>query len=92
VSRQLARDRIGQRAVLSFLLAAVAPLTVAAGPITSAYAVTGLTGIPAAFIVIPVVDPRPPGATAGQPPMARHLKYAPADTSGQQIKDAKDRG
>jgi hypothetical protein len=39
-------------AVLFFVLAGVAPLTVAAGVIPTAYAATGLTGIPAAFIVV----------------------------------------
>ena len=55
VSRALARDRLGVPAVLAFILAGVAPLTVAAGLIPTAYGVTGLTGIPAAFLVIAVV-------------------------------------
>jgi len=55
VSRALARDRLGVPAVLFFVLAGVAPLTVAAGFIPSAYATTGLTGIPAAFLVIAVI-------------------------------------
>jgi amino acid transporter len=55
VSRALARDRLGVPAVLFFVLAGVAPLTVAAGVIPSAYATTGLTGIPAAFLVIAVI-------------------------------------
>jgi amino acid transporter len=55
MSRALARDRLGVPAVLFFVLAGVAPLTVAAGVIPSAYATTGLTGIPAAFIVIAVI-------------------------------------
>jgi Transposase DDE domain group 1 len=38
------------------------------------------------------VEPRPPGATAGQPGTARHQKQRPADASGQPIRDAKDRG
>jgi amino acid transporter len=42
-------------AVLAFILAGVAPLTVAAGLIPTAYGVTGLTGIPAAFIGVAVV-------------------------------------
>jgi amino acid transporter len=50
----LARDRLGIPAVLAFILAGVAPLTVAAGVIPSAYATTGLTGIPAAFIAVAV--------------------------------------
>jgi amino acid transporter len=55
VSRALATDRLGVPAVLFFVLAGVAPLTVAAGVIPTAYATTGLTGIPAAFVVIAVI-------------------------------------
>src|SRR5579859_8030650 len=55
VSRALARDRLGVPAVLFFVLAGVAPLTVAAGVIPTAYATTGLTGIPAAFLVVAVI-------------------------------------
>src|SRR6266704_86181 len=55
VSRALARDRLGVPAVLFFVLAGVAPLTVAAGVIPSAYATTGLTGIPAAFWLVAVI-------------------------------------
>ena len=55
ISRALARDRLGVPSVLFFVLAGVAPLTVAAGVIPSAYATTGLTGIPAAFLVIAVI-------------------------------------
>jgi amino acid transporter len=55
VSRALAADRLGVPAVLFFVLAGVAPLTVAAGVIPTAYATTGLTGIPAAFIVVAVL-------------------------------------
>src|SRR6266852_1564239 len=55
VSQALARDRLGVPAVLFFVLAGVAPLTVAAGVIPTAYATTGLTGIPAAFLVIAVI-------------------------------------
>jgi len=46
VSRALARDRLGVPAVLFFVMAGVAPLTVAAGVIPTAYQTTGLTGIP----------------------------------------------
>jgi amino acid transporter len=55
VGRALARDRLGVPSVLFFLLSGIAPLTVAAGVITSAYATTGLTAIPAAFVVVAVV-------------------------------------
>ena len=55
VSRALARDRLGVPAVLFFVLAGVAPLTVAAGVIPTAYQTTGLTGIPAAFLAVAVI-------------------------------------
>ncbi|HEV2374305.1 MAG TPA: amino acid permease, partial [Streptosporangiaceae bacterium] len=55
VSRALARDRLGVPAVLFFVMAGVAPLTVAAGVIPSAYQTTGLTAIPAAFLVVGVI-------------------------------------
>jgi amino acid transporter len=75
VSRALARDRLGVPAVLFFVLAGVAPLTVAAGVIPSAYATTGLTAIPAAFIVVAVIlAVFAPGYVA----MARHITHAGA--------------
>jgi amino acid transporter len=55
MSRALAADRLGVPAVLAFILAGVAPLTVAAGLIPTAYGVTGLTGIPAGFLLIAVI-------------------------------------
>jgi hypothetical protein len=55
VSRALARDRLGIIAVLLFVSASVAPLTVAAGLIPAAYATTGLTGLPAAFVAVGVI-------------------------------------
>jgi amino acid transporter len=55
VSRALARDKLGMFAVLAFILASIAPMTVAAGVIPTAYAVTGLTGIPVAFLAVAVV-------------------------------------
>ena len=55
MSRALARDRLGVPEVLFFVLVGVAPLTVAAGVIPTAYQTTGLTGLPAAFIAIAVI-------------------------------------
>jgi amino acid transporter len=55
VASTLARDRLGIPSVLSFILAGVAPLTVAAGLIPVAYATTGLTGIPAGFLAVAVL-------------------------------------
>jgi hypothetical protein len=57
------------------VLAGVAPLTVAAGVIPTAYATTGLTGIPAAFVVVAVIL----GVFAeGYVAMARHVTNAGA--------------
>ncbi len=55
VSRALAKDKLGVSAVLYFVLAGVAPLTVAAGVIPTAYQTTGLTAIPAAFLAVAVI-------------------------------------
>jgi amino acid transporter len=75
LSRALARDRLGVPAVLFFVLAGVAPLTVAAGVIPTAYATTGLTGIPAAFLVVAVIL----GIFAtGYVAMTRHIQNAGA--------------
>jgi amino acid transporter len=75
MSRALARDRLGIPAVLAFILAGVAPLTVSAGVIPSAYATTGLTGIPAAFLVIAVTLAL---FATGYMAMARHITNAGA--------------
>jgi amino acid transporter len=75
MSRALARDRLGIPAVLAFILAGVAPLTVAAGVIPSAYATTRLTGIPAAFLVIAVTLAL---FATGYMAMARHITNAGA--------------
>ena len=75
VSRALARDKLGVPAVLFFMMAGIAPLTVAAGVIPSAYATTGLTGIPAAFLVVALVlGLFVPGYVA----MSRHITNAGA--------------
>jgi amino acid transporter len=75
VSRALAQDRLGFPAVLFFVLAGVAPLTVAAGVIPTAYATTGLTGIPAAFLVIAVILAL---FATGYVAMTRHVRNAGA--------------
>jgi amino acid transporter len=61
--------------VLFFVLAGVAPLTVAAGVIPTAYATTGLTGIPAAFLVVAVILAF---FATGYVAMARHIRHAGA--------------
>jgi amino acid transporter len=75
MSRALARDRLGIPSVLAFILAGVAPLTVVAGVIPSAYATTGLIGIPAAFLVIAVTLAL---FATGYMAMARHITNAGA--------------
>ena len=75
VSRALARDRLGVPAVLFFVLAGVAPLTVAAGVIPTAYATTGLTGIPAAFLLVAVILAM---WATGYVAMTRHITNAGA--------------
>ena len=71
----LAEDRLGVPAVLFFTLSAVAPLTVCAGVFPTAYAVTGLTSIPAATIVVAVIL----GVfSVGYVAMARHIVNAGA--------------
>jgi amino acid transporter len=75
VSKALARDRVGVPAVWSFIMSGIAPLTVAAGVITSAYATTGLTGVAFAFIVMALVlGLFVPGYIA----MSRHITNAGA--------------
>src|SRR5260370_16372816 len=55
VSAALAKDRLGVFSVIYFALSGVAPLTVVAGVVTTAYAVTGLTSVPAAFYLVAAV-------------------------------------
>lgn len=75
MSRALARDRVGVPSVWSFIMSGIAPLTVAAGVITSAYATTGLTGIAFAFIAMALVlGVFVPGYVA----MSRHITNAGA--------------
>jgi amino acid transporter len=75
VSAALARDRLGIPAVVFFVLAGVAPLTVAAGVVPTAFAVTGQTGVPAGFLIVAAVL----GVfSAGYVAMARHISNAGA--------------
>lgn len=75
VARSLARERLGVSTVLFFVLAGVAPLTVAAGVIPSAYQATGLTGIPIAFLAIAVILAI---FAVGYVAMSRHIQNAGA--------------
>jgi amino acid transporter len=73
VAAALAADRVGVPSVLSFVLSGVAPATVVAGVVTSLFAVTGLTAIPAAFVVVAAVLAV---FAVGYVAMARHLRNA----------------
>jgi amino acid transporter len=55
VAMALAQNRLGAPAILYFVMSAAAPLTVVAGLITTGYAVTGVTGLPLAFLIVAVV-------------------------------------
>jgi amino acid transporter len=75
VSRSLADGRLGVLAVMGFVLTAAAPATVVAGVVTTGYAVTGITGIPLAFLVVGAVLGL---FSVGYVAMARHLPNAGA--------------
>lgn len=75
VSVALAEDRLGVPSVIFFVMSAATPLTVAAGVVTTGFAVTGLIGIPLAFIVIGVVLAV---FSVGYVAMARHVVNAGA--------------
>jgi amino acid transporter len=55
ITSALAANKLDLRAVLSVVLGATAPLTVAAGVVATAFAVTGLVNLPAGFIVVGLV-------------------------------------
>lgn len=55
MSAALAQDRLGVPAVMFFILAGVAPLTVTEGVVPAAFAATGLTSVPAAFLLVAAV-------------------------------------
>lgn len=75
VSRTLAADRLGVSAVVYFVMSAATPLTVVAGVVTTGYAVTGITGLPVAFVVIGAVLTL---FCVGYVSMARHVANAGA--------------
>lgn len=55
VSSALAADRLGVPSVLFFVMSAATPLTVVAGVVTTGFAITGLIGIPFAFVVVALI-------------------------------------
>lgn len=63
-------------AVLASILASIAPMTVCAGVMPTAYAVTGLTGIPVAFIAVAVILAL---FCVGYVAMSRRIRNAGAD-------------
>jgi amino acid transporter len=75
VSVALAEDRLGLPPVLFFIMSAAAPLTVIIGVIPTAYAITGVVGIPVAFIAIGIVLAI---FAVGYVAMARHISNAGA--------------
>jgi amino acid transporter len=75
IAGSLATDRLGVAAVLFFVMAAAAPLTVVAGIVTIAYAVTGDVGLAAAFVVVGLVLLV---FSVGYVTMSRHLPHAGA--------------
>lgn len=75
IAGALAADRLGVPAVIYFVLSAAAPLTVVAGVVTTAYAVTGITGLPIAFLAVGAVLAL---FSVGYVTMARHVVNAGA--------------
>ncbi|GIG59162.1 amino acid permease [Longispora fulva] len=75
VSQALASSRLGVPAVVFFVLSAAAPLTVVGGVITTGYAVTGITGLPLAFLAVAAVLVL---FSVGYVAMARHVSNAGA--------------
>ncbi len=75
ITGALAADRLGVPAVVYFVLSAAAPLTVVAGVVTTGYAVTGITGLPIAFLAVGAVLAL---FSVGYVTMARHMVNAGA--------------
>ncbi|WP_018350804.1 amino acid permease, partial [Longispora albida] len=75
VSTALAKGRLGVPSVVFFVMSAAAPLTVVAGLVTTGYAVSGVTGIPVAFLLVALVLLL---FSAGYVAMARHVSNAGA--------------
>lgn len=52
IAASLARNKLGPLHILWFVLGAAAPVTVVAGVIPTAYGITGIVGLPLAFLLI----------------------------------------
>src|SRR5262245_31220328 len=55
VAQTLARSRLGVAGLLFFALTGAAPLTVIAGGATAGWAITGVAGIPVAYLAVAVI-------------------------------------
>ncbi|MGH3656314.1 MAG: APC family permease [Micromonosporaceae bacterium] len=75
VSDALAKDRLGVADIVFFQMSAATPFTVVAGVVTTAYAVTGMTAIPFAFIAVACVLAL---FSVGYVAMSRHVVNAGA--------------
>jgi amino acid transporter len=75
VSRTLARNRLGVPSVVFFVLSAATPLTVVAGVVTTGYAVTGVIGLPVAFVAVALLLAL---FSVGYVAMSRHITNAGA--------------
>src|ERR1700755_1870677 len=74
-STALGRDRLGVISVVFFVISAAAPLTTVAGVVPTGIAVTGLTGVSLAYLVVAVVLGL---FSIGYVAMARHIANAGA--------------
>jgi amino acid transporter len=75
VSRTLAHNRLGVPSVVFFVLSAATPLTVVAGVVTTGYAVTGIIGLPVAFVAVALLLAL---FSVGYVAMSRHITNAGA--------------
>ncbi|WP_327045672.1 APC family permease [Microbispora sp. NBC_01189] len=75
VSAALAQDRLGVPSIVFFVISAAAPLMVVAGSVPTAYAVTGVIGVPLAFLLLGAIFSL---FAVGYVTMARHVVNAGA--------------
>jgi amino acid transporter len=75
VSAALAKDRLGVPSVVFFVVSAAAPLMVVGGSVPTAYAVTGVIGVPFGFLLLGAIFAL---FAVGYVTMARHVVNAGA--------------
>ncbi|MEU8171709.1 APC family permease [Microbispora hainanensis] len=75
VTAALAEDRLGVPSIVFFVISAAAPLMVVAGSVPTAYTVTGVIGVPFAFLMLGAVFAL---FAVGYVTMARHVVNAGA--------------